>query len=450
MGCMSAPTTLTSRSRRPRPDLHVVEATPTPTPALDGPTIRLGQPLWEAVDLFRDVPGLRLLPVLDESDHPVGAIYERDMRRILFNPFGHALLRNPSFGGRLDDHVRPCALVERGADVEHLVDVFAAQGAGCDGLIAVEQGRYAGVIGSALLLRLTAERDARTAIARAQRVERITRESQHFGQDVGRLTADLVGMADSLAALAARASEMARADGADCAAMAVAADQTAETLTDLGARGQSLATLFHAMEDDVRDAGDAIRDAVSHARVSVRRSAALRDEADEIGEVVALIDAIAKATTMLALNAGIEAARAGSAGEGFAVVAREVKSLAHQTRDAAAAIAGRIDHIRATASDVAQDQAHMDAAIGTADRLSASVFDALARHGDFSRVLGAGVAEAGSSSGHIRAGARQISDNAQLRASTAQAMRDVSDRLSGEAHRLEERADAFIAAMRLS
>lgn len=446
---MFAPTALASRSSGPRPDLHVVDATPTPTPALDGPTIRLGQPLWEAVDLFQDVPGLRLLPVLDASDRPVGAIYERDMRRILFNPFGHALLRNPSFGGRLDDHVRPCALVEQGTDVEHLVDVFAAQGAGCDGLIAVEQGRYTGVIGSALLLRLTAERDARTAIARAQRVERITRESQHFGQDVGTLTADLVDMADSLAALAARASDMASTDGADCAAMAVAADQTAETLTNLGAQGTNLAGLFHAMEDDVRDAGDAIREAVSRARVSARRSAALRDEADEIGEVVALIDAIAQATTMLALNAGIEAARAGSAGEGFAVVAREVKSLAHQTRDAAAAIAGRIDHIRVTASDVAQDQAHMDAAIGTADRLSASVFDALARHGDFSRALSAGVAEAGSSSGHIRAGARQISDNAQLRASTAQAMRDLSDRLSGEAHRLEERADAFIAAMRL-
>lgn len=444
---MSAPTALASRPPAPDAALRIVESSPAPTPAQDGPTIYLGRPLWEAVDLFQDVAGLRLLPVLDANDRPVGAIYERDMRRILFNPFGHALLRNPSFGGRLDDHVRPCALVEQGSDVEHLVDVFAAQGAGCEGLIAVRYGRYVGVIGSALLLRLTAERDARVAIARAERVERITRESQDFGEDVGRLTADLVGMADKLAALAARASNMAQADGEDCAAMAVAADQTAETLIGLGARGQDLATLFHRMEDNVREAGDAIREAVTRARIGARRGAALRDEAAEIGEVVALIDAIAGATTMLALNAGIEAARAGAAGEGFAVVAREVKSLAHQTRDAAASIAERIDHIRATAGEVAQDQAHMDAAVSTADRLSATVFDALARHGDFSRALAASVAEAGSSSGHIRAGARQISDNADLRASTAQAMRDVSDRLSGEAHRLEDRAGAFIAAM---
>ena len=448
MGCMSALTAPASRPPVSRPPLHVVGDVTDVIPAQDGPTIRLGRPLWEAVEIFQAVSGLRLLPVLDVSGQPVGAIYERDMRRILFNPFGHALLRNPSFGGRLDDHVRPCAVVDRGASVEHLVDVFAQEAAGCEGLIAVERGCYAGVIGSAMLLRLTAERDARDAIARARRVERITQESQDFGQDVGRLTADLVSMADSVATLAARASDMARADGADCAAMAVAADQTAGTLGELGARGQDLATLFLAMESDVRDAGDAIREAVTRARIGAQRSAALRDEADGIGEVVALIDAIARATTMLALNAGIEAARAGAAGEGFAVVAREVKSLAQQTRDAAASIAGRIDHIRAAAIDVAQDQAHMDAAIGTADRLSASVFDALARHGDFSRALADSIAEAGDSSGHIRTRARQISDHADMRAAGAQQMRDVADRLSGDAHRLETRADAFIAAMR--
>ena len=160
------------------------------------PFIRLGRPLSEAVEQFQQNPSLRILPVLDDADRPRGAIYERDMRRILFNPFGHALLRNPSFGGRLDDHVRPCASVERSATIEALIDLYAAQGQKCEGLIVVEGGCYAGMVGGQLLLKLAAERDARVAVARAERLERVTRESGRFRDDIATLIADLVAMAD--------------------------------------------------------------------------------------------------------------------------------------------------------------------------------------------------------------------------------------------------------------
>lgn len=420
-------------------DLHLAKG---------GPMIRLGRPLSEAVDWFQRDSALRLLPVIDPMGRPVGAIYERDMRRILFNPFGHALLRNPSFGGRLDDHVRPCARVERTADVETLVDLYAAQGEGCEGLIVTDQGHFAGVLGGPLLLRLTAERDARVALARAERVERITRESDSFRGDVEMLIVDLVAMADQLSGLAGQATERAAVDGADAAAMAVAATQTADRLAVIAAGGGELGQLFAAMEAEVRDAGDAIREAAARSRTGAMQSEALCLEADSVGEVVALIDEIARATSMLALNASIEAARAGAAGEGFAVVAREVQSLATQTRGAAAEIAGRIDHIRVTIGAVAAGHAHMDATMMRADRLSAAVFDAVARQSAFSRAIADSVAEAGRSSDHIRVGARQISDNASNRALGAREMRDVAGRLAEEAHRLEARSGGFIAAMR--
>ncbi|MBH1991542.1 MAG: CBS domain-containing protein, partial [Sphingomonadaceae bacterium] len=429
----------------PLPDMTTVASLPLSD---DAPHIPLGRPLSEAVDCFQRDSTLRLLPVVDAANRPVGAIYERDMRRILFNPFGHALLRNPSFGGRLDDHVRSCASAERTTGIEALVDLFAAQGEGCDGLILLDRGRYAGVIGGALLLRLTAERDARVALARAERVERITHESADFRQDVAALIADLVAMADQLSRLATQAANRAAGDGADSAAMAVAAAQTADRLAGIAAGGAELGQLFATMEDEARDAGAAIRDAAARSRSGAQNSEALRTEADGIGEVVALIDAIARATSMLALNAGIEAARAGEAGQGFAVVAREVQMLAGQTRDAAAGIAGRIDHIRATIGHVAASHAHIDATMTRADRLSAALFDAMARQSAFSRTIADSVTEAGSSSDHIRTGARQISDNAQATALGAQAMREVADRLAGEAHRLEARAGGFIAAIR--
>jgi len=66
----------------------------------------------------------------------------------------------------------------------------------------------------------------------------------------------------------------------------------------------------------------------------------------DIGESTKMINSIAKQTNMLALNAKIEAARAGSAGKGFAVVAMEVKELANQATKAAEAISKRIEVIQ--------------------------------------------------------------------------------------------------------
>ena len=412
------------------------------------PFIRLGRPLSEAVEQFQQNPSLRILPVLDDADRPRGAIYERDMRRILFNPFGHALLRNPSFGGRLDDHVRPCASVERSATIEMLIDLYAAQGQKCEGLIVVEGGCYAGVVGGQLLLKLAAERDARVAVARAERLERVTRESGRFRDDIATLIADLVNMADMLSRLASDAAERAADNGQAAAGMAVAAAQTADNLTGIAGSANDLGLLFQSIEGEVRQAGAAIRAAVEQTRLGSAQTEQLRVQADGIGEVTALIDAVARATATLALNAGIEAARAGEAGQGFAVVAREVKMLAGQTREAAAEIASRIEHIRSTVGHVAQGHGLMGSAIEKADRLSASLFDAVARHGAFSRGIAASMAEAGESSEHVRVSASQISNNASAAVDGARAMREAASQLAAEAQRLDARASLFIEAIR--
>jgi methyl-accepting chemotaxis protein len=105
-----------------------------------------------------------------------------------------------------------------------------------------------------------------------------------------------------------------------------------------------------------RQASDALSistKAVEQANETNTIVSGLAQAAQKIGDVVKLINSIAEQTNLLALNATIEAARAGEAGRGFAVVASEVKSLATQTSKATEEISGQIAEVQSsTASAV--------------------------------------------------------------------------------------------------
>ena len=120
--------------------------------------------------------------------------------------------------------------------------------------------------------------------------------------------------------------------------VATAAEELAASITEIGS--QVSVTL------------DRLETVTSATQTSNERIDGLSKAAQRIGDVVALIQDIAEQTNLLALNATIEAARAGEAGRGFAVVASEVKALAEQTAKATQDISGQVQEIQGSTEEV--------------------------------------------------------------------------------------------------
>ncbi len=103
-----------------------------------------------------------------------------------------------------------------------------------------------------------------------------------------------------------------------------------------------IADIASAVRQNAKVAGEAAENMKRAVEIMQRFS----DAVSAIGAMVATIDGIADKTNMLALNASIEAARAGDAGRGFSVVAGEVKELAQQTAKATVQIREQIKVIQ--------------------------------------------------------------------------------------------------------
>jgi methyl-accepting chemotaxis protein len=291
---------------------------------------------------------------------------------------------------------------------------------------------------------------AQEAAAMAEQISASTQQMSASTQEVSGTCNDLTDRATKQAALVRAAAE-------DAAKILAIAETLAASAGEAATRNAGLARLARDHRDELDQSTAGLQRLAEEIERGAEEAAALAAASEEIQKFVTQTRAIARQTHMLALNAGIEAARAGDEGRGFAVVAEEVRKLAGQTAQAASetsetvrAVVSRVTTARERLMRLAQGgQAARQTAHKAAEGLTRVAAEAQ-QTDDWSRQISRSSGEVrslidgiASRMQEVSSGTEDVAAAAQEIAASAQQLSASTEQVAGSAHTLSETAQSL-------
>ena len=208
------------------------------------------------------------------------------------------------------------------------------------------------------------------------------------------------------------------------------ANQTAQHASDLAKTGEEV---FAQSTEGMKRIACIVKE-------SAEKVTALGKSGTQIGEVIEVISEIADQTNLLALNAAIEAARAGEQGRGFAVVADEVRKLAERTTAATKEIATMITRIQRNTDEVVASMTRGNEEVETGLRLADDASNSLSEIVASINSMGLMIDQIASGSEEQAAASTEISRNVELISSVASEVSMATNELAGTADSMNQQA----------
>ena len=230
---------------------------------------------------------------------------------------------------------------------------------------------------------------------------------------------------------------------------AVSVSESAASTAQLTGQSQQLASQSRRVVDQAMASVTAL---VTEVETTAHSIAAMQQDVQQIGSILGVIGGIAEQTNLLALNAAIEAARAGEQGRGFAVVADEVRSLANRTQGATVEIQQMIEQLQsgARASVSAMSSASHEAQEGVglareAKQAFGAITEKVDRMVDTNSVIASAIEQQGAVVNEIERNVVRISDGSDEALQVANAARDAARQI----HRLTEQMRTMVQSFTL-
>jgi methyl-accepting chemotaxis protein len=296
-----------------------------------------------------------------------------------------------------------------------------------------------------------AEAEAKEAESRAVAVQRkadMHRLADEFQAAVGGVVTTVSSASSELEAAATMLTKTAEVTQQLSGTVAAASEQATANVQSVASATEEMTTSVNEISRQVQESSRIAGEAVKQAQQTDARIAELSKAAGRIGDVVKLITAIAEQTNLLALNATIEAARAGEAGRGFAVVASEVKQLASQTAKATDEISTQIAGLQAATEDSVAAIKEIGGTINRISEIASTIAAAVEEQGAATQEIARNVGEAAKGTAQVASNITGVNRGAGETGTASGRVLSSAQSLSSESSRLKVEVDKFLMTVR--
>jgi methyl-accepting chemotaxis protein len=269
-----------------------------------------------------------------------------------------------------------------------------------------------------------------------------------FEDTIGRIVEGVEQASNEMQSMSVALSEALSKASSQSSSVASASQEVATNVQTVASAAEEMSASIREISGNVNETAHTAKQCASYAQTSQQSLEKLKSAVDEIDIVIQSINDVAEQTNLLALNATIEAARAGEAGKGFAVVASEVKSLANETHKMTEEISTKVGVMKASAEQTIDSVSDIIRQITSVDEKTENVAASIDEQSGTTMEISQSVSQIATGSGEVSQNIEQLQMVTNESAESTNQLRTAANDLMSEVSDLKNSIDGFLSKIR--